>query len=144
MTTTGLPAFDATVEKTNHVLHSVEEAYGWPRDHRPQSYDAVRAVLHTLRDRLNVQEASDLAAQLPMLLRGVYYEGWKPAKVPVKMHRAEFLDRVRAEYRHPVDGDGGVELLVQIVLDALRLHITEGEWRDVQSTLPGDLVELLR
>jgi uncharacterized protein (DUF2267 family) len=141
MTTTGLPAFDATVEKTNHVLHSVEEAYGWPHDRRPQSYDAVRSVLHALRDRLTVQEASDLAAQLPMLLRGVYYEGWQPSKVPVRMHRAEFLERVRAEYRYEVDG--GTEQLVQTVLDSLRLHITEGEWEDVKATLPKDLVEIL-
>jgi uncharacterized protein (DUF2267 family) len=31
-------------------------------------------VLHALRDRLTVEEASDLAAQLPMLIRGLYYE----------------------------------------------------------------------
>jgi uncharacterized protein (DUF2267 family) len=141
MGTTGLPAFDATIEKTNHVLHSVEQAYGWPHDRRPQSYDAVRAVLHTLRDRLTVQEASDLGAQLPMLLRGMYYEGWKPSKVPVKMHRQDFLERVRAGYPHEVDGS--TERLVQTVLDSLRPHITEGEWDDVKSTLPKDLVEIL-
>jgi uncharacterized protein (DUF2267 family) len=98
-------------------------------------------VLHALRDRLTVQEASDLAAQLPMLLRGVYYEGWQPSKVPVKMHREAFLERVRAGFPHEVDG--GIERLVQTVLDALRLHITEGEWEDVKATLPKDLVEIL-
>ena len=141
MTTTGLAAFDATIEKTNRVLRSVEETYGWPNDRRQQSYDAVRAVLHTLRDRLTVQEASDLGAQLPMLLRGVYYEGWKPSKVPVKMHRQDFLERVRAGFSYEVDG--GTERLVQTVIDSLRLHITEGEWDDVKSTLPRDLVEIL-
>jgi uncharacterized protein (DUF2267 family) len=76
-----------------------------------------------------------------MLLRGLYYEGWKPSKVPVKMHREEFLERIRAEY--PYEVDGGIEPLVQTVLDSLRLHITEGEWEDVKATLPKDLVEIL-
>ena len=76
-----------------------------------------------------------------MLLRGVYYEGWKPSKVPVKMHRQDFLERVRAGFSYEVDG--GTERLVQTVIDSLRLHITEGEWDDVKSTLPRDLVEIL-
>jgi uncharacterized protein (DUF2267 family) len=39
--------------------------------------------------------------------------------------------------------DGGTERLVQIVLDSLRPHIAEGEWGNVKSTLPKDLVEIL-
>lgn len=60
-----------------------------------QAYSALRAVLHAVRDRLTVDEATDLAAQLPMVVRGFYYEGWKPALAPNKERTVEeFLDHV--------------------------------------------------
>jgi uncharacterized protein (DUF2267 family) len=34
-------------------------------------------MLHALRDRLPPEIAVHLSAQLPMLVRGIYYEGWK-------------------------------------------------------------------
>ena len=61
---------------------------------KADAYKALRAVLQTLRDRLPMQEAVHFGAQLPMLLRGLYYEGWKPAQTPIKMSREEFLQAV--------------------------------------------------
>jgi uncharacterized protein (DUF2267 family) len=137
----GRTPFDVTIEKTNKVLKDIEESYGWPRDRRQQSYDALRAVLHALRDRLVVTEAADMAAQLPMLIRGLFYEGWKPAKVPVKMSREEFLGRVRREF--PFEVAGGPGLLLERVVQAIRRYVTEGEWQDIRSGLPRDLAEML-
>jgi uncharacterized protein (DUF2267 family) len=139
MTSAG--SFTPTIEKTNQVLKEIERLYGWPQERRQQSYLALRAVLHALRDRLTVQEASDLAAQLPMLIRGLYYDGWNPAKVPVKMNSEEFLERIRQEF--PYDVEGGTEVLVERVLQALRRFVTEGEWQDVRSSMPKDLAAIL-
>jgi uncharacterized protein (DUF2267 family) len=141
MSETGYAALTTSVDKTNHVLREIEEAYGWPKDRRQQSYDALRVVLHALRDRLTVTEAADLAAQLPMVMRGLYYEGWKPASVPVKMSREEFVERIRSEFRFQVEG--GTEMLVQRVLQALCDYVTDGEWHDIKSTLPRDFDALL-
>src|SRR5918999_2299581 len=134
MSNTGVRSFDTTVEKTNLVLKEIMEAYGWPRERRQQAYDALRVVLHALRDRLTVEEAADLGAQLPMLIRGLYYEGWKPAKVPMKMSKQEFVDRVRREFTYDIEG--GIETLVQRVMHALRRYVTEGEWEEVRSSMP--------
>lgn len=137
MTETGYASFSTTVEKTNRILKEIEQAYGWPKERRNQSYAALRSVLHAVRDRLSVNEAAQLGAQLPMLVRGIYYDGWDPDRVPEKLGREEFLRRVRQEF--PYDVKGGVEPLVQTVLRTLRAHVTEGEWEDVRSSVPGDL-----
>lgn len=141
MADSGFSTFNATVDKTNRVLKQIEQAYGWPKERRNQSYAALRAVLHALRDRLTVDEAAQLSAQLPMLIRGIYFEGWDPTDVPVKLHREEFLERV--ERQLPYEVEGGTELLVQRVLRALQVHVTEGEWEDIKSSVPRDLASVL-
>jgi uncharacterized protein (DUF2267 family) len=141
MSDTGYSAFATTLDKTNRVLKEIEEAYGWPKSRRNQSYAALRAVLHAVRDRLTVEEAAQLAAQLPMLIRGLYYEGWVPARVPVKMNREEFLGRVRQDFGFDVVG--GTEQLIRTVLEALRHHVTDGEWDDIRSGMPRELAGVL-
>jgi uncharacterized protein (DUF2267 family) len=130
------------VDKTNRILRQIEEAYGWPKERRNQSYAALRAVLHALRDRLTVDEAAHFGAQLPMLVRGLYYDGWDPSRAPKKMHRDDFLDQVRREMP-PYEVEGGMERLVHMVAQALRLYITDGEWEDIKSQMPKDLAAML-
>lgn len=82
MSSTGLAVFDTTVQETNLWLKGVEARL--PPCSRQQAYDALRAVLHVLRDRLPVEAVLGLSAQLPMLLRGVFLEGWRPAAGPAE------------------------------------------------------------
>lgn len=139
---TGYAGFDRTIEKANHILHDIEQAYGWPKDRRNQSYAALRTVLHALRDRLPVGESAQLAGQLPTLVRGVYYEGWDPSAVPMKMDKEEFLARIRSEFTFDIEG--GPQRLVETVMDAMRQHITGGQLEDVKSVLPKDLAMSIR
>ena len=73
MSTIGLEVFDKTVQTTNAWLKEIMEVTG-PDRHR--AYRVLAAVLHALRDRLTVDEAAQLAAQLPILVRGLYYDQW--------------------------------------------------------------------
>jgi uncharacterized protein (DUF2267 family) len=140
MPETGFSSFNTTVDKTNRILKHIEQEYGWPKERRNQSYAALRGVLHALRDRLTVEEAAQLSAQLPMLVRGIYFEGWDPTHVPMKMDKEEFLSRVRREV--PYEIKGGMEPLVRTVVHALQSHVTAGEWEDIQATLPKGLAAL--
>jgi uncharacterized protein (DUF2267 family) len=77
---------------------------GWEDAHK--AYQALRLVLHTLRDRLTVEEAVQFAAQLPMLVRGFYYEGWAPTGNPLKhRHKQEFLSNIFYHFMDKPDID---------------------------------------
>jgi uncharacterized protein (DUF2267 family) len=142
MTQTGYPSFDTTLHKTNRILKTIEDSCGWPKERRNQSYGAMRAVLHAIRDRLTVDETAHFAAQLPMLVRGVYYDGWDPSQVPKKMHRDDFLNQIRNEMP-PCEVAGGAETLVTTVAQALKLYVTDGEWQDIKAEMPKDLACML-
>ncbi|MFY1683019.1 DUF2267 domain-containing protein [Micromonospora sp. WMMD730] len=136
-----MSAIESSVDKTNLILKDIEDAYGWPRTRRNQSYAALRTVLHLLRDRMTVQECAEFSAQLPMLVRGIYFDGWRPEDVPVKLNRDDFLYEVRQGF--PYDVEGGPERVARVVLDALRRHVTQGEWQDVKAGMPRDLQRLI-
>ncbi|GAB3842209.1 DUF2267 domain-containing protein [Micromonospora andamanensis] len=134
-------AIESSMDKTNLILKDIEKAYGWPKEQRNQSYAALRTVLHLLRDRMPVQESVEFSAQLPIVVRGVYFDGWQPQNVPIKLNRDDFLYEVRQGF--PYDVAGGPERVVQVVLDTLRRHITQGEWDDVKDTMPADLARIM-
>jgi uncharacterized protein (DUF2267 family) len=140
MAATGLDVFDRTLQKTNVMLGEIEKEFGW-EERRHQSYAAFRTVLHALRDRLTVQESADFAAQLPLLVKGVFYEGWNPSKVPIKMKNDEFYDRVQSEWQWSVDGN--IRDVVQAVLRALCKNVSDGEMEDIAQILPRHLETLL-
>jgi len=132
--TTGLDVFDHTVQVTNTWLNKIERdpAIG---ENRRRSYLALRGTLHALRDELIPEEAVQLGAQLPMLVRGFYYEGWDPSKTPVKdRDRAAFLRRVE-ELCEPVGGIKG-ERAVQTVFRVLSEEIDRGEVEQVRGLVP--------
>lgn len=141
MVDTGFSSFSTTVDKTNAILHEIELVHGWPKHRRMQSYAALRAVLHALRDRLTVAEASQLAAQLPILVRGIFYDGWEPARMPHKMNADQFLTRVRREF--PYEVAGGLEGVVRSVALAVRRYVDEGEWGHAMAALPADVRKVL-
>jgi uncharacterized protein (DUF2267 family) len=136
---TALTAFEHTVQTTTQWLHDIEERMGWQDQHR--AYLALRAVLHALRDRLTVEQAAALAAQLPMLVRGFYYEGWHPHGKPLKQRkREEFLTHVAEGLRDDPYMDS--ERVTEVVLDVLASHVSRGEIEGIKRSLPASLREL--
>jgi uncharacterized protein (DUF2267 family) len=115
----------STVDKTRLWIASVARNIGGQVDDAA-AYAALRAVLHAVRDRLTVDEAAHFGAQLPMLVRGIYYEGWHPAGKPLKLrHAEEFLALVERDLsRHTVDA----EAAVKAVFYTLAAHLDPGEF----------------
>jgi uncharacterized protein (DUF2267 family) len=135
-----LEVFDASLQKAQVWVNDLMSELGW--EQRPQKAClALRTALHALRDRLTVEEAVHLGAQLPILIRGVYYEGWKLAGKPVKeRHKTEFLDHIATTFRD--DDTVDPEKVMRAVLKVLARHISEGETENVKRLLPKTLQEL--
>lgn len=140
MSATGLEAFDTTLHKTNSWLKEIMHELGVEDKHK--AYLAARATLHALRDRLTVQEVAQLGAQLPMLIRGFFYEGWDPSGKPLKeRHKEQFLARVAHEFKgggEPLDP----EQAARAVFVVLSRHVSQGEIDDVKQILPGEIRDL--
>jgi uncharacterized protein (DUF2267 family) len=139
MSGTGLAQFDSTINTTNLWLHDIMERMRW--DDRHRAYQALRVVLHALRNHLSVDGAAALGAQLPMLVRGFYYEGWHPSDKPMReRNKEDFLSHIAAAFRDDKDVDP--EQVTRVVFQVLRKHVTGGEIRSIIHALPWDIRDL--
>ena len=142
MTTTILPVFQNTLTKTDVWLSEISGELGW--HDKKKAWTALRSVLHALRDRLTIEEATDLAAQMPMLIRGMYFEGWSPSKPLSRIRKAEELVDLATQNFNAYDLGESLEPedIVRSVLKVLARHVSAGEIKDVISSLPEGLREL--
>lgn len=140
MTISDLDFLETTAQKTAEWVRGIKEELGW--DNNRQAYHALRAVIHTLRDRLPVNEAVDLGAQLPLIIRGSYYEGWTPNDKPEKIrHIEEFTQSILEKMEWDTTGMDGEEI-ARAVFAVMADHVSEGEVEDVKSNLPKEIREL--
>ena len=135
-----LPVLEATLHKTEEWLDAVADRLGI--ESRELAYAALRSVLHALRDSIFIDEVAQLGAEMPLLVRGIYYEGWNP-KSDHKLLRTrdEFIDAVRKGLRGDYD-ISDIERAVNAVLEVLEERISEGEIRQVEHLLPRGLRKL--
>src|ERR1700730_15361838 len=141
MSMTGLSVFDTTLHKTNQWLSDLMQLLNWGE--KDKSYLALRVTLHALRDRLTIDEVAQLAAQLPMLVRGFYYEGWDPTGKPEKERSKEqFLAHIARYFQDDEAIDP--EQVARAVFTVLAKHVSEGEIEDVRQVLPSTLRGLWR
>ena len=134
MSGTGLDVFDKTLQTTNIWLDEINAAIG---PDRQVAWKVLSVVLHKLRDRLPVELSAHLSAELPMLVRGVYYDQFEPTKQPTDWELEEFVHEVSkwlADIR-PVDPRDGI----RAVFSVLSRHVTRGQIAKVQGALPEDL-----
>lgn len=129
------------------IAHSVQQFQKWLKGLQEdagladvdEAYSVFRVVIHQLRDRLTVREAIQLSAQLPLIVRGVYFEGWNPDSTPARIRtRQAFIDAITvALLPRTLDPDP----LVRTVFAILAHHLDPGEISDVIDQLPDDLKE---
>jgi len=138
MSRTGVDSLDRSIDKTNAWLADVAANFG--TEDRRLAYRVTRSWLHTLRDRLPVPIAAHIAAQLPELLRGVFYEGWNPSKVPVKYSKDEYIARFAKDAQiHQTE----VPRAGRLVTSAFGKHLSAGAMNEALGALPADIRRLV-
>jgi len=136
MSAMGLEGIDHTVQLTHLWINELDGRVGWGNKRR--SYRLLKTVLRAVRDWLQLNEAVDLGAQLPELLRGAYYEGWRPSVTPVKQRsRSDFRARVDHEFKR--DPLVATDEAVTAVFALLSDKITAGEIDNVRQAMPADI-----
>ena len=136
---THIRAFDSTLQTTHRWLQELELAASL--DNEAEAYSVLRVVLHALRDRLPADEAVHLGAQLPMLIRGFYYEGWKPSTTPKKQRSVEaFLEGIQP--LPTLKGEISAEQVLRSIFLMLNHRISEGEIANVRQAMPEEVRKL--
>lgn len=140
MSRASVSQFDESLHLTNVWLKDIMDQLGWTD--RRAAYSALRAALHALRDRLTVEEGAHLSAQLPLILKGVFYDGWKPSRCGGNIRSVrEFLAPVIAIFG--ADPEKDEDAIARAVFATLRKHISAGEFDHVLHALPEPLRPLL-
>jgi uncharacterized protein (DUF2267 family) len=127
------------VQRANTWLADVTAALG--TQDRQYARRMLRTWLHILRDRLTVEAAAKFGQQLPELLRGTYYDGWEPNRVPVKYHAAEYVHRFAREAMVPPAEVPGISATITYVIDG---HMSPGQVDEALAELPASLRATIR
>ncbi len=139
MSALGLRIIDESVQQANIWINEVNERTGW--DNKQRAYRLLRAVLHAVRDHLNPDTAAQLAAQMPIIVRGIFYEGWDPSKTPVRERsRERFIVGIQREFAGDPLGDA--DHAIGAVLDLLDNRISEGEMENLRRSFSRDIRSL--
>jgi uncharacterized protein (DUF2267 family) len=135
MSATGLEVFDKTLQTTNIWLKELMAELG---PDRQVAWKVLSTVLHKLRDRLPIDLAAHLGSQLPLLVRGAYYDQFEPAKMPTDCDTHEEFAAEVAEWLsdiRPVDPDAAI----RAVFGVLSRHVAEGQIEKVRNAMPKQL-----
>ncbi|MEY8098929.1 DUF2267 domain-containing protein [Falsihalocynthiibacter sp. S25ZX9] len=139
MSAQGLEVIDHTVQLTHEWINELRDRLAWS-----SSRDALRllrATMAQIRDHLQHEEAVQLSAQMPLLVRGMFFEGWNLAHTPLRDRKAEhFIAAIEAQVSEVQDWRGAQDIVA--VFRTLNNRISEGEIRDVKAGLPKSICEM--
>lgn len=140
MSATGLEVFDKTIHSTHTWLNEIGETIG---PDKQRCYHALRAVLTSLRDRLTIEQSAHLAAELPLLVRGIYYEGFRPADLPLPLRsQDQFVTLVASRFGNigPVNPHASTIAVFRV----LQRHLPRPMVEKVKDALPKEIRALFQ
>lgn len=130
---------ERTLHETHDWLNDLAARLGW--EDRRACWRVLSVSLHMMRDRMATPEVAHLGAQLPTMVRGAYYEGWRPAAEGSLPHDlGSFLRPLNEAFDAVPAFDA--ERAFAAVVALLRERITEGEMQHVKRMMPQDVAAI--
>lgn len=137
--------FEQYAPDANKFVREVATELGNAED-TEQAYRVMKAVLHTVRDILSPEESMHLVAQLPLIMKGVYVEGWHITQKDRIRSMQEFLARLREKDERSSGRDFGNDETathhIKCVLNVLKRHVATGQIQDMIDQFPMELAGL--
>lgn len=131
--------FERTTHEAHEWVNELAGRTGWTSER--DVLRLLRVVLTKIRDHLLVDEMAQFAAQLPIVLRGMFYEGWQPKKTPIhERHAADFVADIETKIKDVADYAGPAD--IKAVFNLLNARLSRGEIEDVRACLPTELREM--
>lgn len=132
-----LLAFTHAADEAQRWVDELGDELGWNDNH---AYCLLRAVLHALRDWMSPDEMVDLASQMPIMVRGIFFEGWRPGDTPAwDRKKQDFIDRVVLEMRGIMPVSEGA---ITAVFGLLTRHLDVSEIEHVRKSMKKPLRDL--
>ena len=131
--------FERTTHEAHEWVNDLAGRTGWSNER--EVLRLLRIVLCKVRDHLPINEMAQFSAQLPLILRGMFFEGWHPKNTPVhERHAVDFVAAVEEQIGDVLEYQGLSD--VKAVFNVINAHISRGEVEDVRACLPQELKEL--
>lgn len=136
--------FDRFVQEANEYVKELADKLGHPEEIQ-RTFIAWKAVMHTIRDRIQISESFDLMSQLPMILKGVYVQNWKYSEKPPKdfdtiEQMCKEVKALQAQYgESEFKWEKSTEEIIRLIFDSLKKYLSEGQLKHVDNQLPKDL-----
>lgn len=132
--------FNKYALKGNEMLKQI---LGIPDD-KDRALNVLKAVLHGIRNRITPEQSAQFIAQLPMIIKGIYVDGWQIGKHQKRVANfdkfAEEVYELGGGYKgYSFDDVIDAERGIQVVFSVLKQYISEGEFNDILTTMPAQL-----
>ncbi len=139
MTAQGLEVIDHSVHLTHEWINELAARLGWSS--KRSALRLMRVTLRHVRDHLMVNEMAQVSAQLPIMIRGFFFEGWVPKLTLTKERNVDdFIGAITAQMDEAEEYRGRDD--IKCVFDLLNNRLSLGEVEDIRATLPTAIRDL--
>lgn len=139
---------DKYVHEVNEYISQLASDLGHP-DEKQRVMIIWRAVMHTIRDRIQISESLDLISPLPLILKGLYTLGWKYTESPP--YNYETIEQMKTRVKNlqsqygeqEFDWGKSTEDIISVVLDSLERYCAEGQMDHIRGQLPEEVKQVV-